>query len=169
MPSISGTIEGRRFASFKAKKTGKGTFEIRVPRGLEDVYVSITTSEHLAYVVEFGDARPGIGECHHLQNLDTIDRDLDQFKITWYPCPHLLVKIRKDGQLLDSKDAEILAQHEGAYGYLTFRRQPDGVHCSSGVIPDRNLRLTVTGAGFEEVIEEIAVDFNEVRELEIEI
>ena len=168
LPSIWGTIGDEGF-NCEAKRTEKGKFEIRVPKGLADCCVSIMTDDHTEYIVEYRNHRPGIGECFHLQNLAPIDEDSDHFRITWYDCPFLMVKVKQDGEFLNATKWHITAQHEGANGYVTFERQSDGRHRSCGLLPDRELKMQVAGDGFEKDIEGIVVGHKEIKELVVEV
>ena len=168
LPSIAGKVDGD-WIHCRAKRTGIGKFEIRVPKGLADYYVSQSTDQHHEYIIEYENHPAGLGECHHLQNLKSIDEDSNQFRVTWYECSFLLVKVKQGGEVLDTKDVSIRAQYEGARGSLCFVRQPDGRHRSDGLLPGRELNLQISGDGFEKKIEGIVLGHKEIRELIVEI
>jgi beta-lactamase regulating signal transducer with metallopeptidase domain/protocatechuate 3,4-dioxygenase beta subunit len=149
----------------------------RLPHGLENAQVQLSTNEH-------GALRWRKGKNGPLQNaqridLGTVNDDAKDFEIVRYTAP-IIVANAKDKAGHQLKDFKVQVVYKpgrsnkeknssfinGVQGDVHFEKQEDGRWKSSQLLPDEDVTLTVTCEGYEPKSMELKLPEAETKELE---
>jgi hypothetical protein len=155
---VFGRIDGS-FWHGQTRPDDQGKFSLKVPHGLEQVELNITTNEH-------GTTRHAMGKDAPLTDgrrvkLGTLDHDVKGIRIIRYTAPIIVVNATtKDGQQIEGFKAEVeyiepLADGEksvhvkgGGRKTAIQDEQNDGRFRTSQMLPDRKVKVTVSADGF---------------------
>jgi beta-lactamase regulating signal transducer with metallopeptidase domain len=162
---VFGRVDGA-FWNAQTTPDAEGRFSLKVPHGLEDVEMDISTNEHAS-------ARHRIGKDGPLEEgrrvkLGTLDHDVKDIEIVRYVAPILVINATtKDGKQVQGFKAE--AEYTGPVGDAGKQggfdkrvhlaggaakpeaiqdEKNDGRYRTSQLLPDREVKVTVTADGF---------------------
>lgn len=146
----------------EAHPDSNGRFSIKVPRGLTEVNFDVLTNEHTS-------ARHRVGKDAPLEEgrpitLGTLDHDVKDIEIVRYAAPLILIDAQtKDGKRIDGFKAEAAYTDKAPNG--NFKRvslsgghrktesiqdeQNDGRYRTSQLLPDREVKISVSADGFQ--------------------
>lgn len=159
--TVSGTYGGDQTWFDEARPGDDGRFSLKVPRGLVGTTVHVMTNEHAAARYRVGKDAP-VTEGRSI-SLGTLDRDVKDIEIVRYVAPLILIDARtKDGQRIDGfqAEAEYTAQVPGGEGTVHLSgghrkteaiqdEQNDGRYRTSQLLPDREVKISVSADGFK--------------------
>jgi beta-lactamase regulating signal transducer with metallopeptidase domain/protocatechuate 3,4-dioxygenase beta subunit len=174
---VFGQIDGT-FWFGQAKGDPDGRLIARVPHGLEQVQLDLSTNEHGALRWRRGDK----GELHNQRRIDlgTVNEDINDLQIIRYEAPILIVKVKgPDGVQL--KDAGVTAeygpgkgQHEGKlilasgrHSDVSFEHQEDGRFRSEQLFPDEEVSVIGHADGYESKPVKIKLAEADKKEIEV--
>lgn len=169
-------VFGRNDGQFwfgQGRPNSEGTISMRIPHGLQDVQLNLMTNEH-------GALRFRRGKGKELENrqtrveLGTLNDDIDGFEIIRYVAPVVLVSgVDSDGKQV--RDFRVTAAYSwGKQEYilageqrsdLNFEHQDDGRYRSWQMLPDEDVKFTVTAPGYEPASETVRLGEGETKEL----
>jgi beta-lactamase regulating signal transducer with metallopeptidase domain len=169
---VFGRMDGQYWFG-QGRPDSEGTISMRVPHGLQDVQLNLSTNEH-------GALRFRRGKGRELENnrirvdLGTLNDDVEGFEIIRYHAPLVLVNA-VDAEGKQVKDVRVAAAYPwGKQDYilegeqrsdLTFNRQDDGRYRTSQMLPDEDVKFTVTAPGFEPASETVKLGEGETKDL----
>lgn len=159
--TVSGTYGADQTWFDEARPGDDGRFSVKVPRGLAGTTFDVMTNEHASARYRVGkDAALAEGST---AMLGTLDHDVKDLEIVRYAAPVILIDARtKDGERIDGFKAEVEYTGEAPEGdgkvYLSggARRteaiqdeQNDGRYRTSQLLPDREVKVSVSAEGFK--------------------
>lgn len=157
----------------QGRPNSEGTVSLRVPHGLQQVQVQLMTNEHGALRFRRGKGREL--ENRQLQiELGTLNEDVEGFEVIRYKAPIVLVSAVDEDQK-PVQDFKVAAAYPwGKQEYildgeqrsdLSFEHQNDGKYRTSQMLPDEDVKFTVTAAGYETATETIRLAEGETKDL----
>ncbi len=157
--SVFGRFDGG-FWHDMTEPDAQGSFSLKVPHGLEQVELDISTNEHAS-------ARHRIGKDGSLTagrrvKLDTLDHDVKGLEIVRYDAPIILINATsKDGKQIKGFKATAKYTQFDAGGETQVHlaggpdtpeaikdEQGDGRYRTTSLLPDREVEVTATAEGF---------------------
>jgi len=171
---VFGRLDGKSWFGRSTRpdqKTGKVV--VAVPHGLQDAALNLITNEHrsIRWRLKPGDAlRRG-----SRAPLGNVDDDLRGIQIVHYTAPILLIKpVDEKGKIV--RDVKIACHYEPekppakfgirfGTGDVRFRQQNDGRWRSSQMLPDVQVTISVSKAGFEAKPQKLSLKEGKEREL----
>lgn len=168
-------VNGRPFFAQSTRPGDDGWFEFKVPHGVEEVEVGLTTNEHSALRWRLKPAEP-LSYGRRVQ-LGTLEQDFTTLEVVRYVAPLLLLKaVDENGEQLrdfkpHSKYATRPAEEmrgrfiSGAQGDIGFEEQPDGRWRSSQMLPDEEVTITLKKEGYTTEPQVVSMKEKEVREV----
>jgi hypothetical protein len=159
--SVFGQMDGSSWIA-QAHPDPQGRFLLKVPHGLENVQIHISTNEHATTRHRIGKDVPLV-EGRQLQ-LGTLDHDVKDIEIVRYVSPIIVINATtKDGKQI--KDFQAAVEYTGPAGENRERNvhvvgggkkkdaiqdeQYDGRYRTSGMMPDKEVTVSVSADGFE--------------------
>jgi hypothetical protein len=169
---VFGRMDGQ-FWFGQGRPNSEGTISMRIPHGLQEVQLNLMTNEH-------GTLRFRRGKGKELENkqmrveLGTLNDDVDGFEIIRYVAPIVLVNaVDADGKQV--KDFRVAAAYPwGKQEYilageqrsdLSFERQDDGRYRTSQMLPDEDVKFTVTAEGYEAASETVRLGEGQTKDI----
>lgn len=155
---------------------GNGKMTVRAPHGLMEARLSLTTNEHgvLRYRLKKGDPLSAKREI----NLGTLDDDVKGIEIIHYVAPILIVdaKDKEDKQIKDfrvkitytsggSKREPGVTFRGGVQGDVFQEKQEDGRWRTSGMLPDEEVEVEISAAGYKPHTEKLKLAEGTTKEL----
>ncbi|WP_337174937.1 M56 family metallopeptidase [Paludisphaera sp.] len=158
---VSGTYVGEQSWFDEARPGDDGRFSLKVPRGLVGTTVQIMTNEHASARYRVGKDAP-LTEGRSVV-LGTLDHDVKDLEIVRYVAPLILIDARtKDGEQIEGfkAEAEYTGDHPDGEKRVDLsggRReteaiqdeQNDGRYRTSQLLPDREVKVSVSAKGFK--------------------
>ena len=156
LPQFMGQFDGQPL--WINSKEGKqvGAFQLMVPHGVENVRLSFTTNEHTGLTVQFPGEKPSTQTTYTYKKLE---EGFDDIKVVRYVAPILQVTVldvdgkqvnegRVHSRYLESQPKpQMMMGMERQLSY--FRKQDDGVHRSSSLVPDVEMEIFAVVEGYE--------------------
>jgi beta-lactamase regulating signal transducer with metallopeptidase domain len=160
----SSFVFGRMDGSFwnaQAHPDTEGRFLLKVPHGLEDGQLNISTNEHATTRYRIGkDAT--LVESRQVQ-LGTLDHDVKDIEIVRYVSPIIVINATtKDGKQIKGFQSDVQYTHPGPNNRKDVRlvgggkkkdviqdEQYDGRYRTSSMLPDKEVTVSVSADGFE--------------------
>lgn len=169
---VFGRMDGQSWFG-QGRPNPEGTISMRIPHGLQEVQLNLMTNEH-------GALRFRRGKGKELENfkmrvdLSTLNDDVDGFEIIHYKAPIVLVgAVDAEGNPI--KDFHVTAAYPwGEQRYildgelrsdLSFEHQNDGRYRTSQMLPDEDVKFTLTAKGYETAIETVRLAEGETKDL----
>jgi protocatechuate 3,4-dioxygenase beta subunit len=157
--SVFGRVDGA-FWHAMTRPDAQGRFSLRVPHGMEEVQVDISTNEHASAKHRIG--KDGPLEGGRSIKLGTLDHDVKDIEIVRYVAPILVINATDDGGR-QIKGFQVAVEYtDGGQGndkrvhvvggepkQAIQDEQYDGRYRTSTMLPDREVSVTVTAAGFQ--------------------
>src|SRR5258708_4316382 len=155
--SVFGRIDGA-FWRAQTAPDDQGKFSLRVPHGLEQVELDISTNEHASAQHRIGKDGP-LTDGRRLK-LGTLDHDVKGIEIVRYVAPVIIVDATTKGGR-QVKDLKPTVQYTSPYSDRSLHvmgggkkteavqdEQNDGRYRPSQLLPDREVNVTVSADGF---------------------
>ena len=156
--SVFGRIDGS-FWHAMTSPDDQGKFSLRVPHGLEDVELDISTNEHASKQFRIG--KNGALERRRRVKLGTLDHDVRDIEIVRYVAPIIVINATtKGGQQVKDFNATVEYVAPGPDSDKNVRvvgggkkaaiqdEQYDGRYRTSSMLPDHEVNVTVSADGF---------------------
>ena len=168
-------IDEKPFFAKSTRPGDDGWFEFKVPHGVEQVQVDLSTNEHSALRWRIKPDEPL--QYGRRIELGTLEEDFTTLEVVRYTAPLLLLKaVDENGeQLSDFKpnskyktrpNAERRGTFiSGALGDIGFESQPDGRWRSSQMLPDEEVTITLEKEGYVSEPQVVSMREKEEREL----
>lgn len=173
--SLFGKFNGTFFFARSTLPGKDGWFEFKVPHGIEEVEIDLSTNEHSSLrwrlksddPLVYGD-RPQLG---------TLEQDFTTFEVVRYVAPMVLVKaVDENGAQIvdytpsskytirpeDEKDGTFIS---GALGDVNFNKQTDGRWRSEQLLPDQETSITLVKDGYTTEPQVVSLKERDHREL----
>lgn len=161
----SSFVFGRMDGSFwnaQAHPDPQGRFSLKVPHGLEDVQIDISTNEHATTRHRIGKDGPLVEG--RTVKLGTLDHDVKDFEIVRYVSPIVVINATtRDGKQVKDFKADVAYTGPGPDGRKNIHvvgggkrkdaiqdEQYDGRYRTSQMLPDKEVKVTVTADGYTE-------------------
>ncbi len=172
---LFGRIDGDSWFE-QTRPDAQGKFSLKVPHGLENVQLDISTNEHAS-------ARHRIGKDAPLKDgrridLGTLDHDVTGIEIVRYVAPIIIVNATTTGgeQVKDFKaKVEYTAPHSkgeqnvhvvgGGKTKAIQDEQYDGRYRTSQLLPDREVNVTVSADGFASASRKLSLPEGKTEEV----
>jgi beta-lactamase regulating signal transducer with metallopeptidase domain/protocatechuate 3,4-dioxygenase beta subunit len=176
-PFVFGQIDGG-FWFHEAKADANGKVTIRVPHGLEQVHMQLSTNEHgsLRWRREKGKPLSNAREI----DLGTLTDDVRGIEIIRYVAPIVVVKVKAadGGKLTKPGVVGLYNGKEGPAGGrlilknnrhsdISFEEQEDGRFRSEQMSPDREITIQALAEGYKPNGTKIKLPEGEMKEIEI--
>jgi hypothetical protein len=177
---LFGRIDGDSWFE-QTRPDAQGKFSLKVPHGLENVQLDISTNEHAS-------ARHRIGKDAPLKDgrridLGTLDHDVTGIEIVRYVAPIIIVNATTTGgqQVKDFKaKVEYTAPHSkgeqnvhvvggGKTKTAIQDEQYDGRYRTSQLLPDREVNVTVSADGFASASRKLSLPEGKTEEVTFEL
>jgi hypothetical protein len=153
----------------------EGKIALRVPHGLQNANVGFMTDEGEAYRSRRSKGKE-LERFEPRTELGTLNDDVEGFELIHYLAPVVLIDAAdSDGKQV--KDFRVTAACPGAtqkyrvagelQSDLPFERQYDGRYRTSEMLPDEDVKFTVTAPGYEPASETVRLGEGEMKELTI--
>jgi hypothetical protein len=179
----SSFIFGRMDGSFwntQAHPDPQGRFLAKVPHGLEQVQVDISTNEHATTRHRIGNHGPLVEG--RTVKLGTLDHDVKDIEIVRYVSPIIVINATtKDGKQI--KDFQAAVEYAGSAGDNRERNvhvvgggkkkdalqdeQYDGRYRTSQMLPDKEVTISVSADGFEGAKRKLSVPEGKIEEVTV--
>ncbi|WP_010584277.1 M56 family metallopeptidase [Schlesneria paludicola] len=172
--SIFGQFDGTWWHTM-GRPEKDGLLAVRIPHGLQQVKVQLSSNEHQALRYRRGKDQPleNLGSPQGIE-FGTLNDDIDGFEIIYYKAPIVLVSIVDDEQK-PIPDARVSGAYTwGTQSYvlkgetrsdISFDHQEDGRFRTSQMVPDEDLTFTATAPGYEAVSEKVKLQEGETKDL----
>jgi beta-lactamase regulating signal transducer with metallopeptidase domain len=172
--SLSGMIEDQ-FWSAHPEPTPDGTFDIRVPRGL-NAHLMVTQSDESGLRIRRGKGQPLENYITSI-DLGTLNDDLEGFEIIRYKAPVVMLKVTDEaGQPIDKlevtgiypgrKNATFMLKTGQQSGVLV-ERMDDGRYRTQMLLPDEDVTFEITAPGYQQASEKVKLKEGETKELQV--
>jgi beta-lactamase regulating signal transducer with metallopeptidase domain len=157
---IGGKMDGSSWID-QAHSDPQGRFSVKVPHGLEQTTVTIMTGEHSSTRHRIGKGGPLVES--NWPRLGTLDHDVTDIEIVRYVAPIIVINATtKDGQQIKNFQADVQYTHPGPNSRkdvglvgggkkkdVVQDEQYDGRYRTSGMMPDKEVTVSVSADGFE--------------------
>ena len=169
---LFGRLDGESWFG-QGRPDDEGTVALKVPHGLQNVRVQLSTNEH-------GTLRYRRGKDQKLENREvdiefgTLNDDVNGFEIIRYRAPLVLVAAVDEAQN-PIKDFRVTATYPwGQQRYvqkgelrsdINFEHQNDGRYRTKQMLPDEEVTFTVTAPGYATATEKVTLPEGESKEL----
>ncbi|MEX0718084.1 MAG: M56 family metallopeptidase [Planctomycetaceae bacterium] len=172
---LFGEMDGKRWFGW-ARPDAEGTVALRVPKGLRNVRVQLITNEHGAVRFRRGKGEQLENRSDHYIDFETLNHDVESFEIIQYRAPIVLIDaVDEDGKPV--KEFRVVAAYpwvkqryivDGEHrSDLHFDKQNDGRFRTSQLLPDEDVKFTVTADGFEAASATVRLGEGETKELSV--
>lgn len=169
---VFGRMDGQYWFG-QGRPNSEGTITMRIPHGLQNVQVNLMTNEHGALRFRRGKGKELENRLMEVE-LGTLNDDIEGFEIIRYRAPVVLVSgVDSDGNQV--KDSRVTAAYPwGNQRYiiegeqrsdLTFEHQNDGRYRTSQMLPDEDVKFTITAPGYEPASETVRLGEGETKDL----
>ena len=176
----SSFVYGRMDGSFwntQAHPDPQGRFSVKVPHGLEQVQLDISTNEHASTRHRIGKSGPLVEGL--TARLGTLDHDVKDIEIVRYVSPIIVINaIAKDGKQIPGFKAAVQYTHAGPDHGQTVHlvgggkkkdtiqdEQYDGRYRTSQMLPDKEVTVSVSADGFEEASRKLSLPEGKTEEV----
>ncbi|HVA49696.1 MAG TPA: M56 family metallopeptidase [Pirellulales bacterium] len=168
---VFGRMDGQ-FWFGQGRPNSEGTISMRIPHGM-DVQLNLSTNEHGALRFRRGKGKDLENKQSRVE-MGTLNDDVEEFEIIRYVAPIVLVNAADpDGKQV--KDFRVTAAYPwGKQEYilegeqrsdLSFEHQNDGRYRTSQMLPDEDVKFTVTAPGYEAASETVRLGEGETKDL----
>ena len=150
-----------RSGTRQTRPDAQGKFSLKVPHGLEDVQLDISTNEHASAQHRIGKDGPLIDG--RTVKLGTLDHDVKGIEIVRYVAPIIVINATtKGGQQVKGFKAAVEYTSSSPDGRKDVHvvgggpreaiqdEQYDGRYRTSQLLPDREVNVTVSADGFKD-------------------
>jgi beta-lactamase regulating signal transducer with metallopeptidase domain len=171
---LHGQLDGESWFG-QGRPNQEGTIVLKVPHGLEQAQMQLSTNEHGALRYRRAAGEPLQDNTYGI-SLGTLTDDIEGFEIIRYKAPVLLISAVDDAQQpigklkLTAKYATARPQQYISFengSDFRFERQDDGAYRSSQMLPDEETTITVTADGFVAVEEKVNLKEGETKVLKV--
>ncbi len=172
---LFGKVNGESIFAKSTRPGDDGWFEFKVPHGVEEARINLTTNEHSALRWRL---KPDDPLTYGREvKFGTLEEDFTTLEVVRYVAPLLLLKaVDENGnQVTDFKpnsayktrpEAERQGRFiSGALGDIGFEEQPDGRWRSSQLLPDEEIAISLEKEGFTAEAQIVTLKEKEEREL----
>jgi len=173
---LFGQLDGNSWFG-RGRPDVNGTIALRVPHGLQNVQLNLITNEHGALRFRRGAGKELENERSRIE-LGTLNDDVEGFEIIRYRAPIVLINA-VDAEKKPVKDFRLTAVYAwGKQDYilegelrsdLSFEHQNDGRYRTSQLLPDEDVKFTVTAPGYEAASETVRLGEGETKDLVVEL
>ncbi len=160
-PLVGGKMDGSSWIA-EAHVGPLGRFSLKVPHGLEKATLSIMAGEHASTRYRIGNAGPLVES--PWVDLGTLDHDVKGFEIVRYVAPIIVINATtRDGQQIKDFHADVQYTHPGPHNRKDIGlrgggkkqeaiedEQYDGRYRTSRMLPDKEVKVTVSAEGYTE-------------------
>lgn len=169
---LFGQLDGESWFG-QGRPDSEGTIEAQVPHGLQNVRIQLMTNEHGALRFRRGPGEKLESDKEDI-SLGTLNDDVEGFEIIKYKAPIVIVKAVDEQGTLIAKYGVTAAYSWGTQRYilegelrsdLSFEKQNDGRYRTSQMLPDEDVKFTVTAKGYETASETVRLPEGETKEL----
>jgi protocatechuate 3,4-dioxygenase beta subunit len=176
-PFVFGQID-KAFWHSEAKADAAGKVTVRVPHGLEQARLQLSTNEHGSLRWRKANGQP-LQNSHEI-DLGTVNDDVKGIQIIRYVAPILVVGVKaRDGK--QPKDAAVTALYpegkgpyqgrlivrNGLHSDVSFEHQEDGRFRSSQLLPDEETTVTAQAPGYAPASVKVKLLEGEKKEVEL--
>jgi hypothetical protein len=169
---LFGRMDGE-FWFGQGRPNSEGTIALRVPHGLHEVQVQLMTNEHGAIRFRRGKGKELENKAQRIE-FGTLNEDVEGFEVIRYKAPIVLVNA-VDAEQKQVKSFRVSAAYPwGKQDYilegevrsdLSFEHQNDGRYRTSQMLPDEDVKFTVTAEGYEAATETVKLGEGETKDL----
>jgi beta-lactamase regulating signal transducer with metallopeptidase domain/protocatechuate 3,4-dioxygenase beta subunit len=171
--SVTGRLDGQ-FWSAKARPGKDGAVMLRLPHGIQDVNLGISTNEHTALRHRKAAGKPIENHNYNVQ-LGTLNDDVEGFEIISYKAPLVVVQaVDEAGQPI--KSLEVVAHYAwmksltnyvatSTGSHVSMERQKDSRQRTSQLLPDEEVTFKITAKGYESATETLKLPEGETKDL----
>jgi beta-lactamase regulating signal transducer with metallopeptidase domain len=174
---VFGKMDGS-FWSGQAHPDHQGRFSLKVPHGLEDVQVDISTNEHATTRHRIGKDGPLVEG--RTARLGTLDHDVKDIEIVRYVSPIIVINATtKDGKQVPGFKADVeykvpAGPERGKQVHVVGGgpkkdalqdEQYDGRYRTSTMLPDKEVKVTVSADGFKEASRNLTLPEGKTEEV----
>jgi len=169
---LNGQLDGEYWFA-EGRPDPEGTISLRVPHGLQNVQVHLSTNEHGA--LRYRRSKDGPLE-NDVRSVDfgTMNDDVNDFIIVRYQAPVVVIAamdeeknpiktFRVAGTYAWGKQRYVIEGEQRSD--LSFEHQDDGRQRTSQMLPDEEVTFTVTSAGYEAASEKVTLPEGGTKEL----
>ncbi len=172
---VFGRIGDLRYFARSSSPGNDGKFELKIPHGLRDCRLDLSTNEHSS--LKWRMSRDEPLQRGRNVSLGTVEDDIYGFEVVRYTAPILLVRaVDQEGNIVsdvtpivtyarDENETEQLTMYTTG-SHVSFESQGDGRHRSSQLLPDEPILVTVKKDGYEVTTQELILREGEEKELE---
>jgi beta-lactamase regulating signal transducer with metallopeptidase domain/protocatechuate 3,4-dioxygenase beta subunit len=176
-PDLFGRMDGNSFWHGSAKVDAAGKMTLLAPHGLTGVNLTLMTNEHgvLRYRMKKGEAlRAG-----RRIDLGTLDEDVKGIEIVRYTAPILLLDAKdKSGKQIAGFRAQVTYLPgvkpktrgrfiNGVKGDVYLEKQEDGRWRTSQMLPDEEVTVTVSAAGYKSATQKLKLAEGATQDLAV--
>ncbi|HVX10418.1 MAG TPA: M56 family metallopeptidase [Pirellulales bacterium] len=169
---VFGQMDGQYWFG-QGRPNQEGTISMRIPHGLQEVQLNLSTNEHGALRFRRSKGKE-LENIRSRVELGTLNDDVDGLEIIRYRAPLVLINaVDAEGKQL--KDFHVTAAYSwGKQEYvlagelrsdLSFEHQNDGRYRTSQMLPDEDVKFTVTAPGYEATNETVRLPEGETKDL----
>ncbi len=154
----------------------EGRFSEKVPHGLEDVTLTISTNEHAATRHRIGKSGPLVEAS--TARFGTLDHDVKDIEIVRYVSPIIVINATtKDGRQIKDFKADVQYAHPPGIGKnvhlmgggkkkdVIQDEQYDGRYRTANMLPDTEVAVSVSADGFEGASRKLSLPEEKIEEL----
>ncbi len=172
---VFGRANGEGYFANSTVPGKDGWFEFKLPHGVENVELRLSTNEHSSLRWRLKPDEP-LTYGRRIQ-WERLDQDFTTLEVVRYEAPLLLLKAVDDngeqikGFIPTSHYAKPAVEEgsrfiSGAQGDIGFEEQPDGRWRSSQLLPDENLKVTLSKDGYADTEPQtVSLKEGEIREV----
>ncbi|HET6880324.1 MAG TPA: M56 family metallopeptidase [Pirellulales bacterium] len=167
-----GRLDGQHWFG-QGRPNSQGTIALRVPHGLQNVQLDMPINEHQALRFRRGKGQQLENQRFRVE-LGTLNGDVEGFEMVYYHAPIVLVNaVDEDGKQVNGfrvtaaypwgKQEYILEGEQRSD--LSFEHQNDGRYRTSQMLPDEDVKFTISAPGYESSSETVKLGEGETKEL----
>jgi hypothetical protein len=169
------------FWNTQAHPDPQGRFTVKVPHGLEQAQLDISTNEHATTRHRIG--KDGALVEGRRVELGTLDHDVKEFEIVRYVAPILIINATtKDGKQIKDFNADVKYSQPGQDENQNVHvvgggkkkdaiqdEQYDGRYRTSQMLPDKEVTVTVSADGYAQASRTLTLPEGATTEVTIEL
>ena len=146
---FAGQINGGFYSTRSSRPDKEGRFELRVPKGITEASINLTTNEHSSLRWKLANSET-YSRADNIR-FETLDKDIDGLEIVKYVAPIIVIRV-EDTNGKPVNDFSIFSRYtkqdekDGVMYYtgdVGFEKQSDGRWRSSQLLPDDEISIEI--------------------------
>jgi hypothetical protein len=172
---VYGRLDGENFLA-QMESDDEGRIQGKLPRGLKQAQIDLTTNEHSSLRYRIGKDKPLMRDTQGPASIGPLDHDLLDFEIIRYVAPIVTLKVvdqdgarvadaKVAGLYTDSDDSSRVSPAGGLRTDVFFKPPLDGLHRSVNLLPDEKIKFIAHADGYADAAEEMTLSEGEIKEV----